>query len=78
MLIDAGADVNSIDFEGNSVLDFAFSFFNKTEFVNLLREHGAKTAEELEASPVFGGQIRQIKLLRIGPWNRSYSRLRFL
>jgi hypothetical protein len=21
---------------------------------------------------------RQIKLLRIGPWNRSYSRLRFL
>ena len=61
LLIDAGADVNSIDFEGNSVLDFAFSFFNKTEFVNLLREHGAKTAEELEASPIFGGQKKTFK-----------------
>ena len=46
--IAAGADVNAKDVNGYTPLDWAI--FNKdTETANLLRKHGGKTGEELDA-----------------------------
>ena len=45
-LIAAGADVNAKDKKGFTPLDGAK---NKPETADLLRKHGAKTAEELKA-----------------------------
>ena len=48
LLIDNSADVNAKDVNGYTPLDWAI--FNKdTKTVDLLRKHGGKTGEELEA-----------------------------
>jgi ankyrin repeat protein len=44
LLISKGADVNAIDAAGQTPLDWADG-----ETAELLRKHGAKTAEELKA-----------------------------
>jgi len=51
LLISAGADVNAKSDAGNTPLDRNRhpSYLIRTEAANLLRKHGAKTAEELKA-----------------------------
>jgi cytohesin len=49
LLIAKGADVNARDWEGNTPLDRAIQG-KQTEIADLLRKHGAKTAEELKAA----------------------------
>ena len=46
----AGADVNVKNIAGKTPLDRAVKFNVTTEIVDLLRNHGAKTAEELKAA----------------------------
>jgi len=46
LLIAAGADVNATDVDGETPLD---KFKSRPELANLLRKHGGKTGEELEA-----------------------------
>ncbi|MDP6679982.1 MAG: ankyrin repeat domain-containing protein, partial [Verrucomicrobiota bacterium] len=48
LLILNGADVNAMNNDGDTPLDFAIKFKN-TETTELLRKHGAKTVEELKA-----------------------------
>ena len=48
LLIAKGADVNVLDGGGYTPLDRAIKK-NHTEIADLLRKHGAKTGEELEA-----------------------------
>ena len=48
LLIANGADVNAKGADGRTPLDLAIKY-NKTEIADLLRKHGAKTAEELKA-----------------------------
>ena len=48
LIISEGADVNTKDEEERTPLDFAINK-NHTETADLLREHGAKTGEELKA-----------------------------
>ena len=49
LLIAKGADVNAKDKDGETPLDATY-VFNKTEIADLLRKHGGKTGEELEAA----------------------------
>jgi ankyrin repeat protein len=44
--LDKGADVNATDVDGETPLD---KFKSRPELANLLRKHGGKTEEELEA-----------------------------
>ena len=44
--LDKGADVNATDVDGETPLD---KFKSRPELANLLRKHGGKTGEELEA-----------------------------
>ena len=44
--LDKGADVNATDVDGETPLD---KFKSRPELPNLLRKHGGKTEEELEA-----------------------------
>ena len=46
LLIAKGADVNAKDNAGTTTLDWVK---NKPEIADLLRKHGGKTGEELEA-----------------------------
>ena len=48
ILIANGADVNAKNFKSKSPLDFAVKY-KQPELADLLRKHGAKTGEELEA-----------------------------
>jgi ankyrin repeat protein len=48
LLIDKGADVNAKSKVGVTPLDLAEAH-NQTETADLLRKHGGKTGEELEA-----------------------------
>ena len=48
MLVNKGADVNAREFDDRTPLDLAIAF-KHTEIAELLRKHGAKTAEELKA-----------------------------
>ena len=48
ILIANGADVNAKNFQSKSPLDFAVKY-KQTDIADLLRKHGAKTAEELKA-----------------------------
>ena len=48
LLILNGADVNAMNNDGDTPLDFAIKFKN-TETTELLHKHGAKTVEELKA-----------------------------
>ena len=48
LLITAGANVNAKDFENKTPLDEAINY-KHNETADLLRKHGGKTAEELEA-----------------------------
>ena len=47
LLIVAGANVNTKDFENKTPLDEAIKY-KRTEIENLLRKHGGKTGEELK------------------------------
>ena len=47
LIIAAKANVNAINFDGETPLDCATSF-SQNEIAALLREHGAKTADELK------------------------------
>jgi len=49
LLVAKGADVNLKDSDGRTPLDNTLKAFHKTKTVDLLRKHGAKTAEELKA-----------------------------
>ena len=44
----AGTDVNAMDKDGETALDFAVKY-KRTEIANLLRKHGGKTGAELKA-----------------------------
>ena len=48
LLITKEANINIVNNYGATALDIAL-FYNKTEIADLLRKHGAKTAEELKA-----------------------------
>ena len=48
LLIANGADVNAMDDNGDTPLDYATAA-NRTETADLLRKHGGKTSEELKA-----------------------------
>jgi len=48
LLIDAGADVNAENENGDTPLDMAIQL-KHTEIADLLRKHGGKPGEELEA-----------------------------
>ena len=48
LLIAKGANINTIDVDGETAIDRAVSE-GKKEIVDLLREHGGKTWKELEA-----------------------------
>ena len=50
LLIAKGADVNVINDDGFTPLDWAIDF-KETELTSLLRKHGGKTAEELALMP---------------------------
>ena len=47
--LDKGADVNATDVDGETPLD---KFKSRPELANLLRKHGGKTEEELEAEEI--------------------------
>jgi ankyrin repeat protein len=47
--LDKGVDVNAKNDFGETPLDIALFYNGETELANLLRKHGAKTAEELKA-----------------------------
>ena len=49
LLISSGADLNAKSIEGKTPLNYAIQY-NKTGIADLLRKHGAKTAEELKAA----------------------------
>ena len=55
LLIEKDADVNALDFNGNTPLDitrdpnFTYNSVERERIANLLRKHGAKTAKELKA-----------------------------
>ena len=49
LLIAEGADVNAKDGGGNTPLDWAIKY-KRTKIADLLRKHGGKTSEELEAA----------------------------
>ena len=44
----AGTDVNAMDKDGETALDFAVKY-KRTEIADLLRKHGGKKGEELKA-----------------------------
>ena len=48
LLITKEANINIVNNYGATALDIAL-FYDKTEIAELLRKHGGKTAEELEA-----------------------------
>ena len=47
MIIAARANMNAVNFDGETPLDCANNF-SQNEIAALLREHGAKTADELK------------------------------
>ena len=48
LLINSGADVNTMKTDGMTPLDMA-TFGNHNEIIDLLRKHGGKTGAELKA-----------------------------
>jgi ankyrin repeat protein len=48
LLINSGADVNTMKIDGMTPLDMA-TFGNHNEIIDLLRKHGGKTSAELKA-----------------------------
>ena len=49
LLITKSADVNAMDDDGKTPLDWAIEI-NRTETADLLRKHGGKTGAELKAA----------------------------
>ena len=49
LLIEKGANINKADKNGNTPLNHAYQFNNKI-FIDLLRQYGGKTGEELKAA----------------------------
>ena len=49
LLVTEGADVNTKNYDGETPLDQAITF-KRSEIADLLRKHGGKTAEELDAA----------------------------
>ena len=53
ILLEHGFNINEVMTQKNarvSILDFAIGFKTSSEIIDLLRKHGAKTAEELKAA----------------------------